>query len=385
MSEISTPKADGFRMPPEWAPHQCCIMAWPTRRSFWAELFEQAKSDYAETARAIAVFEPVIMICCHDDATEVRNRCGSYVDIVEIEIDDSWTRDSGPIFVANDLGELAVVNFKFNSWGGKYHPYDRDAALAKALADVLGARCYDAPIVLEGGAFPVDGEGTFITTELPIFDPNRNPDLAKEQFERVVGDYLGVEKVVWLVAYPDRDTDGHIDGIAQYVRPGTLLLLAPDDSLDENFTFAEENLRRVNTASDARDRPIEVLPFGITGAGKVGRHTVGVAYLNCYLANGAVIMPLVGAPSDELALGRLREVFSDRVVVGVPGATLSYGGWAALHHPTDASRSYTRKVYGTVMDLEMTESSANCELRTTTAPDFPTMVLRYCRGFPPTL
>lgn len=326
MSDFSTPRADGFSMPPEWAPHQGCIMAWPTRRVFWAELFEQAKSDYAETARAIAAFERVIMVCGHDDARDVRDRCGSYVDVVEIEIDDSWARDSGPIFVTNGRGELAVVNFEFNSWGGKYRPYDRDAALARAFADVFGVRCYDAPIVLEGGAFFVDGEGTLLTTELPILDPKRNPNLTKELFEEVASDYLGVEKVVWLTAYPDRDTDGHVDGIAQYVRPGTLVLLTPDDPQDENFTYATENVRRLTGATDARERTIEVLPFGVTGAGTAGSTAVGVAYLNCYLANSAVIVPMVGAPSDEVALGRLREVFPDRELVGVPGATLSYGG-----------------------------------------------------------
>jgi agmatine deiminase len=326
MTETSTPKADGFRMPPEWAPHQCCLMAWPTRRSLWRGMFEQAKADYANVARTIAGFEPVVMVCNPGDAREVRNRCGSDVATAEVQIDDSWTRDSGPIFVSNGHGELAIVDFGFNGWGGKYRPYDSDAALASAIASLFGAKRYQAPIVLEGGAFFVDGEGTLVTTEGPLLDPNRNAAISKAQLEQVLGEYLGVDRVVWLVAAPDRDTDGHIDGIAQYVRPGTLLLLVPADPQNDNFSFATENLDRLSSATDARSRPFDVIPFAVTEPAMAGPHRVEVSYLNCYLANGAVIAPLADAPSDELALARLKEVFPDRAVVGVPGVTLSYGG-----------------------------------------------------------
>ncbi len=326
VTDADTPRADGFHMPAEWAPHQCCLMAWPTRRSLWAGLYEQAKLDYAEVARSIAGFEPVVMICRPGVSSEVRNLCGSDIEAIEIEIDDSWTRDNGPIFVTDDRSSLAVVDFGFNAWGGKYHPYDRDAALAAVLADLLGAKRYQAPIVLEGGAFFVDGEGTLVTTEGPLLDPNRNPHATKARIEQVLGDYLGVEQVLWLVAAPDRDTDGHIDGIAQYVRPGVLLLLVPGDRRDDNFAFARENLRRLGVASDARGRPFEVIPFDVTATAMAGPHRVEVPYLNCYLANAAVIVPLAGTAADQLALTQLKAVFPDRSVIGVPGATLSYGG-----------------------------------------------------------
>lgn len=326
MTEISTPRADGFRMPPEWAPHQCCLMAWPTRRSLWDSQFGQAKADYAAVARAIADFEPVLMICRPGDAGEVRDYCGSAIEVTAIEIDDSWTRDSGPLFVVDDRGTVAVADFGFNAWGGKFHPYDRDAALAGALASVLGVRRYEAPMVLEGGAFFVDGQGTLVTTEGPVLDPRRNPGVTRERVEQVVGDYLGAERVLWLVAAPDRDTDGHIDGIAQYVRPGVLLLLVPGDPRDHNFGYAAENLKRLAGTNDARGRRIEVIPFDVIGSAMAGPHSVEVPYLNCYLANGAVVVPLAGGPPDELALARLKDAFPDRAVVGIPGATLPYGG-----------------------------------------------------------
>jgi agmatine deiminase len=326
MPDSPTPRDDGFSMPPEWSPHQCCFMAWPTRPSLWGPLFEQAKNDYASVARAIAAFEPVVMICRPGDAQEVTNGCGSGVDAVEIEIDDSWTRDNGPIFVTNARGDLAIVDFGFNSWGGKYLPYDRDADLTRALAELLGAKRYPAPLVLEGGAFFVDGEGTLVTTEGPLLDEKRNPGVTKADVEEVAREYLGVDRVVWLVAAPDRDTDGHVDGIAQYVRPGALALLTPEDPRDANFEPARENRARLAGARDARSRTLEIVPFEVTGTGTAGGHDVQIPYLNCYLANGAVVAPLAGGPSDEAALARLEEVFSEREVVGVPGATLSYGG-----------------------------------------------------------
>lgn len=321
-----TPRADGFAMPAEWEPHQCCFLAWPCRPGLWGELFEQAKRDYAEVAAAIAAFEPVVMICRPGDAEEVRAYCGSAVRPEEIEIDDSWTRDSGPVFVTDRRGGLAAVDFGFNSWGGKYLPCDHDAALGRALADVLGVRRYEAPFVLEGGAFYADGQGTVLTTEGPLLDPARNPGATREQFERIAADYLGADTVLWLTAFPDRDTDGHVDGIAQYARPGAVLLLVPDDPGHENHPYAAENLSRLAGAADARGREIEVIRFGVTATAAAGGEIVDVPFLNCYLANGAVIAPVAGAPADERALAGLRAAFPGREVVGVPGAALSYGG-----------------------------------------------------------
>jgi agmatine deiminase len=325
-TQVPTPRAAGFRMPAEWEPHQCCFMAWPTRKSLWGELFDQSKRDYADVARAIAGFEQVVMICRPGEAAEVLDYCGSAVQVTEIEIDDSWTRDSGPVFVVNDGGDLAAVNFGFNSWGGKYLPYDHDAALGTALADVLGVRCYRAPFVLEGGSFYVDGEGTLVTTEGPVLDPARNQGASRELFERAASEYLAADTVLWLVAYPDRDTDGHIDGIAQLVRPGQILLLVPDDPEHPNYPFARQNLVRLAAAADARGRRMETISFGVTAWAAAGGEMLDVPYLNCYLANGGVVAPLAGTPADEVALAALREVFAGREVVGVPGAALSYGG-----------------------------------------------------------
>jgi agmatine deiminase len=325
---MTTPREEGFRMPPEWGRHQATLMAWPTRtrQALWGPLFERAKADYAAIARAIAAFEPVIMVCNPGEASEVRDRCGAAVEAVEIPIDDSWLRDNGPIFVSDQRGQVAMVHFQFNAWGGKYQPWHADAVAPKAIAAHLGVRRYAAPFVLEGGGFLVDGEGTLITTEGVLLNPNRNPGLSRAEIEQGLADYLGAEKVIWLQAYPDRDTDGHVDGIAQYVGPGTILLETPADQSNHNYSLAPENLLRLSQASDAQGRPFRVLRFEPTGCTEIAGTAVELAYLNCYLANGAVIMPVAGVPADEEARARIAEVFPDREVVCVPGAVLEYGG-----------------------------------------------------------
>ena len=208
-------------MPAEWAPHQACLMEWPTqtRAQLWGEQLDDAKRDYATGAgdRRLRArdhgADPA-------QAGEAHDHCGSGIEILPVPIDDSWMRDNGPIFVADPQGRLALVHFRFNSWGERYLPYDRDALVPAAIAAHLGVRRYAAPFVLEGGSIFVDGEGTLLTTEQCLLNPNRNPALSRAEIEQGLRDYLGAEVVVWLGQghSADRDTDGHIDGIAQYVR-----------------------------------------------------------------------------------------------------------------------------------------------------------------------
>jgi agmatine deiminase len=319
----TTPREDGFSMPAEWEPHEACLMEWPTvtRKSFWADRFDEVKQDYAAVATAIAAYEPVVMVCDPDQKAEVSNHCGEDVDVLPLPIDDSWMRDNGPIFVRDDDGRVALVHFQFNSWGERFLPYDRDAEVPRHVAAHLGMRRYEAPLVLEGGSFFVDGEGTLITTEQCLLHPNRNPTLSREEIEQGLRDYLGVEKIIWLGLghSTDRDTDGHIDGIAPYVAPSRVALLAPKDPQDPDHMRGQDNLRRLRDARDAKGREIEVIPFETRPPGIV-------PYLNFYLANGAVIVPVADRPEDEHALEQISKLFPERDVVPVPGNCLCYGG-----------------------------------------------------------
>ncbi|MGZ5297653.1 MAG: agmatine deiminase family protein [Actinomycetota bacterium] len=320
---MSTPREDGLRMPAEWAPHQATLMEWPTicRQALWGELFDRAKADFAAVANAVAAFEPVVMVADPGQASEARAMCGEGVEILSIPIDDSWMRDNGPIFVTDAHGGVALVHLRFNSWGNKYLPYDRDAEVPKHVASHLGMRRYEAPMVLEGGSFFVDGEGTLLTTEQCLLHPNRNPGMTRGQIERTLADYLGVEHVIWLGdGHPlDRDTDGHVDAIAQYLRPGVILLDAPGDPADPNHAAGQDNLGRLRAAHDAAGRAIEVVVF------EAGTPSV-TAYMNHYVVNGAVIVPADGEPNDDAALAQLQEAYPDREIITVPGATILEGG-----------------------------------------------------------
>ena len=316
-------------MPPEWAPHSGCLMAWPSRTDLWQGRLEDAKRDYAAVAGAIAGFEQVVMVCSPGFADDVRRHCSSEVTPLEIPINDSWARDSGPAFVRNEVGEVAVVGFGFNAWGGRWHPHDDDAALSHRLAEHLGLRFFKAPFVLEGGSFFVDGEGTVITTEQCLLNPNRNPTMSRVQIEQGLQDYLGATTVVWLPFGHSTDTgpagtDGHVDGVAQYVGPGHVMLEAVSDPDSPEFDRGQQNLARLQAARDAAGRVFEI---SILDPGS----DATVSYANHYLGNGAVVVPVSGLPvsgvgADRAALDTLTALYPDRAIVAVPGETLAFGG-----------------------------------------------------------
>jgi agmatine deiminase len=324
----ATPAADGFAMPAEWEPHAGCLMAWPSRAELWGDRLADAKRDYAAVAAAIAGFEPVFMVCSPGLSEEVRQVSGEVgapgITPVEIPINDSWSRDSGPIFVRNAGGELAVVGFGFNAWGNRWHPHDDDARLAQRLAEWLGLKFYKASFVLEGGSFFVDGEGTVITTEQCLLDPNRNPDLTRHEIEDGLKAYLGATTVIWLPFGHSLDTgpagtDGHIDGVLQYASPGRVMLEVVGDDTSPEFSRGRANLAALGAHRDAAGRQIAVEPLD---PGPTAR----VSYANHYLANGAVIVPLGNDAADGPALDMLRGLHPDREVIGVPGETIAFGG-----------------------------------------------------------
>lgn len=309
-------------MPAEWDPHERTIMGWPCRRELWGERFEQAKRDYAEVANAIAAFEPVLMVANPgNDAAEARAGCGAGVEIAELPLDDSWLRDSGPIYVRDAKGGRYAVHFRFNAWGEKFLPYDKDAAVGALVAERLGDGVIPAPIVLEGGSIYVDGAGTLITTEECLLNPNRNPELSREQIEDVLRGLLGIERIVWLGQglVEDRDTDGHVDLIAAFCEPGRVLLQTVDED-NPNFARCLENHARLEAAG------LEVTELPFLPYATVAGERVAAGYLNFYLCNGAVIVPVAGAETDEAALSIIGAAYPGRELIGVPGVVLAYGG-----------------------------------------------------------
>lgn len=327
-----TPRAHGYRMPAEWEPHERCLIAWPTRtRAYWGEYYGLAQQTYAAVAQAVARFEPVTIIARPGEGTEARGACGTDgIDVVELPLDDSWIRDSGPIFLRRPDGARAAADFAFNSWGERYLPYGDDARLGERLAGHLGVPRFATPMVLEGGSITVDGEGTLITTESCLLHPSRNPNLTKDQIEQELKDFLGVDKVIWLASGlgpgEDPDTDGHVDGVAAFIGPARVMLHMVRDQRHPDFANLQENRRRLDT-TDARGRPLEIVELDLRAAPvRVDCRNIIETYVNLYQANGAVIVPTAGNADDLRALDLLGEIFAGREVVGVPTPVLGYGG-----------------------------------------------------------
>jgi agmatine deiminase len=317
-------------MPAEWAGHELTLMAWPARLELWGDGLAEAKTEYAAVARALAAFEPVLVVAPPGLGQEVRDACGAGVEAIELPIDDSWMRDSGPIVVTGSGGRRAGVDFRFNGWGEKFVPFDRDDAMNRALLPRLGIERLAADLVLEGGSISVDGEGTLIATEQCLLHPNRNPSLSRGEIEEQLRAHLGIDQVVWIGhgLLEDHDTDGHVDNVAQFVGPGVVLAQTVDDPADPNHERLAENVERLRGAVDARGRPITVIELSVLPRTTVRGEPGVVPYVNFYVANGVVVVPTCGDDPDRDAevLGRLRTVFAEREVVGVPGRMLAEGG-----------------------------------------------------------
>ncbi|HTW39070.1 MAG TPA: agmatine deiminase [Steroidobacteraceae bacterium] len=345
----STPVADGFWMPSELEPHAGCWMLWPERPDNWRERGEPAQRAFVAVAAAISRFEPVTMGVSAAHLERARALLPQAVRIVEMAHDDAWMRDVGPTFVVNTQGELRGVDWPFNAWGGLdgglYCPWDRDDEVARRVLEIEGCERYRAPLINEGGAVHVDGEGTALATEECLLNPNRNPSLGRGEIEAYLESYLGVSKVIWLgKGIINDETDGHIDELACFARPGEVCLACPQDERDAQYPISRDALERLGDARDARGRRLNVTPMPMPGplfrseaeaAGIVAHdgtrsrpagERLAASYVNFYAANGGVVMPLLDPRTDDAAADCLKRLFPERRVVGVPAREILLGG-----------------------------------------------------------
>jgi agmatine deiminase len=324
-------------------------MAWPERPDNWRDGAAPAQAAYAAVASAIAASEPVTMAVSDAQFEPARAALPDPVRVVEVSTDDAWLRDTGPTFVVDRAGARRGVDWRFNAWGGLdgglYSPWDRDDRVAAKVLEVEGDARYRAPIVLEGGAIHVDGEGTVLTTEQCLLSRNRNPELDRAAIEAALHAYLGTEKVVWLGAGVFEDeTDGHVDNLACFARPGVVLLTWAEDPADPQHAISRDALERLEAATDARGRPFEVIrvpapgPLTIAAAEATGVEPaagtqprragdrMAASYVNFYLGDSRIVYPLLDPAHDAEAGAILRDVFPDREVIGVPAREILLGG-----------------------------------------------------------
>ncbi len=333
-------------MPGEFEPHVGCWMVFPERLDTWRAKAGPAQATFAQVANAISQFEPVTMVVSKATEKAARAILNSKVRILVYPSDDSWMRDIGPTFVRNKAGDVRGVDWIFNAWGGQaYESWDQDDLMAKNVLDYLKIDRYRAPLILEGGSIHSDGEGTIYTTEECLLNPNRNPNLTKQQIENYLKEYLGAEKVIWIPYGVFKDeTSGHVDNICCVIKPGRVFLGWSDNPDDPQYERSQKDYEYLSKMTDARGRKIEVVKMPmptkplyrskeqaleietqLAKARPVGER-LAASYVNFYIANGGIVMPTFGLPSDHAAIELIKREFPDRKVVPIPSIEVLLGG-----------------------------------------------------------
>jgi len=320
------------RMPAEWEPHAATWLAWPHNLETWPGSLARAEDEFEGLIRAIARFEPVHVLAPDAELrSQVERRLarGSQhypVYVHEVPTDDSWLRDTGPTFAIRRSGELVAIDWIFNAWGGKYAPWDRDAAVASHVARIAGVPRQASSLTLEGGALEVDGEGTLLATRSCVIDPARNPGIPQERIERELRERLGLTHIVWVeAALAGDDTDGHIDNLVRFVAPGRVVCICTSDPRHVDHAGLSALRSEIAAARDARGRALEIIDLPLPPRIELDGAPLPASYANFLIVNGGVIAPTFDVPSDEGALELLRKCFPARSVVGVPCRTLVRG------------------------------------------------------------
>lgn len=351
----STPKQDGFSMPAEWAPHKQTWMIWPERTDSWRLGAKPAQAAFVAVIKAIAGFEPVsvgVSAAQYANAYAQLNAADTAfpIRVIEISNNDAWCRDTGPTFVTNAAGEVRGVDWSFNAWGGLngglYFPWDRDDQVASKILGIEQLPRYRTDdFILEGGAIHVDGEGTLLTTAECLLNTNRNAHLTREQIEAILQQHLNIEKVLWLEdGIFNDETDGHVDNMACFVKPGEVLLAWTDDQTDPQYARSKAALDYLEQLTDAKGRKLKVhkLPVPAPIIAKAEEYAtvdqsmaaipreanarLAGSYINFYLCNGGLILPTFDDPNDKVAADILQRLFPEHKVVTVPGREILLGG-----------------------------------------------------------
>jgi agmatine deiminase len=331
--------SDACGLPAEWEPHEATWIAWPHHRNDWPGKFAAIPWVYVEIVRHLHQSEKVHLLV-ENAAAESRirrilRRAG--VDLNRIfffsfPTDRVWTRDYGPQFVLGPDGAPAIVNWQFNGWA-KYFNWQRDNAVVEQAGAALGLPvlqplAHGKPVVLEGGSIDVNGQGLLLSTEECLLSPvqERNPGVTREELEQLFAKYLGIEKVLWLGrGIAGDDTHGHVDDLARFVRPNTVVTVVEDNPGDDNYEPLSENLARLRDMTDQHGRRLEVISLPMPDPVYFQGQRLPASYANFYIANDRVLVPTFNDPKDRLALGILAEQFPNRKVVGIHAVDLVWG------------------------------------------------------------
>jgi agmatine deiminase len=334
---MQTPAELGYRMPAEWEPHAATWFTWPRPEGIsFPGRYDTVPPVYAELIRQIVPGEEVNINVWNEemgawvrDLLRRENTPLERVHFHHFPAYEPWCRDHGPIFLVREQAgrrERAIVDWGYNAWGDKYPPYDLDDAVPQHIARLRNLPLFSPGIVMEGGSLDVNGRGTLLTTEACLLNPNRNPHLTKAQIERQLRDYLGVRNILWLGdGIVGDDTDGHVDDLARFVNPSTVVTVVEHDPADANYAILQDNLRRLEKMKDEHGRPFRVISLPMPRAIEREGQRLPASYANFYIANEAVLVPTYRDPNDASALALLQNEFKDRRVVGVDSTELIWG------------------------------------------------------------
>lgn len=334
---MTTPAQLGYRMPAEWETHVGTWFSWPRPEGIsFPDKYDTVPPVYAELIKHLVKVEDVNINVWHAEMEAwVRGLLkdnGTPLERVKFHhfpTYEPWCRDHGPIFLVRDQGgkhERAIVDWAYNAWGGKYPPFDLDDAVPQHVAKLRGLPLFSPNIVMEGGALDVNGKGTLLTTEACLLNPNRNPDLSKEQIEQYLKDYLGVTNILWLGdGIVGDDTDGHVDDLTRFVNPTTVVTIVEEDPQDENYHLLQENLKRLQTMNDQDGRPLRVVELPMPGLVEFDGQRLPASYANFYIANGIVLVPTYRHKNDQKALDILQREMPKHKVIGVDSTELIWG------------------------------------------------------------
>ncbi len=326
-----TPAALGFSMPAEWSPQEAVWLSWPVDdpRHWGGAKRDLIWAKFAEIAAAISRHEPVRINAPGADHAAIAAACNrakavpEHVELFDHPHNDVWCRDHGPIFVKHrHTGETAITDWDFNAWGGKFPPYDLDNSIPKQIATSLGKQRFDGGMILEGGAIEINGCGQLLTTEAVLLNPNRNPHLSRQEIEQKLRDGLGVTDILWLKqGIEGDDTDGHIDDLARFVDPQTILACVEPDLSSPNHAVLADNLTTLKNFLQPNGRSFELVTIPLPEACEVPGWRLPVlpaSYVNFLIVNGGVLVPTFRQhANDDRALGMIRELFPDREITGI--------------------------------------------------------------------
>ncbi len=327
---MENPKTLGYIQPAEWQPHSACWLAFPSHRDLWLEYLDIVQAEFVALAKAIATSEQLEILVLEETAELAKQLLSDLpVRFHQIPFGDIWMRDITPIYIKNADGKLGALRFQWNGWGGKYL-LEHDDRVAANILQTLDIPKFEFDWVLEGGAIEVDGEGTCLTTKQCLLNPNRNPHLTQAAIESGLKAALGVEKVLWIEEGLLNDhTDGHIDTIARFIAPHTIMCMEPTSEDDPNYQVLKDIASQLETMTDAKGRKIDVVRIPspnlvLDDEGEI----MPASYLNFYISNDSVIIPIYGSPNDQLAVEAIAKHFPNRKAIGLSAKHILLGGGA---------------------------------------------------------